>query len=77
MKKNSITKNSKVKIITGDQKGKTGKVTSINRKANTLKIEGLNLQVKHYKARRNNEKSERKVIEGSIHISNVVLCDEM
>lgn len=68
-----IKLNSKVKIISGKNKGKEGTVIAKNNKYSLIKIAGLNLVTKHYKARQQNEKSEIKVFESYIHISNVVL----
>lgn len=68
-----ITKNVTVKILSGDDKGKTGKVILVNKKKSLVKVEGINLVTKHYKARQANEKSGIKIFEHFIHISNVAL----
>ena len=71
VKKNKIIKGIVVKIITGDDKGKSGKILEINRKKNLVKVQGIALVTKHYKARKKDEKSEIKIFERFIHISNV------
>lgn len=69
---NKIIKGSEVKILSGDDKGKTGKVILVNKKKSLVKVEGINLVTKHYKARKQNEKSGKRIFEHFIHISNVV-----
>jgi large subunit ribosomal protein L24 len=68
-----IKKNIKVKIISGDEKGKEGNVIFVDRKKSLVKVEGVNLVTRHYKAKQANEKSGIKVFENFIHISNVAL----
>lgn len=68
-----IKKNNKVKIISGDEKGKEGNVIVVDRKKSLVKVEGINLVTRHYKAKQANEKSGIKVFENFIHISNVAL----
>lgn len=68
-----IKKNSKVKIISGDEKGKEGNVIIVDRKRSLVKVEGINLITRHYKARQASEKSGIKIFENFIHISNVAL----
>lgn len=68
-----IKKGLTVKILTGRDKGKTGKIIEVNYKKNAVKVEGLSLVTRHYKARRQGEKSMIKVFESFINISNVAL----
>lgn len=42
-----IRKNDQVKIMTGKDKGKTGKVVSVLPKENKLVVEGINMYKKH------------------------------
>lgn len=70
---NQITKGATVKVLSGDDKGRTGKIICINKKKSLVKVEGINLVTRHYKARQANEKSGIKVFEHFIHISNVAL----
>ena len=70
---NKIKKNDTVKIITGKDKGKTGKVVSIDTKNNTVKVEGCNMQTKHAKPSQANPQGGIISQEGPIHISNVML----
>lgn len=68
-----VKKGDLVKVITGDDRGKEGKIIEICLKKNKVKVEGIALSVKHYKAKKEGEKSERRVSERFIHISNVAL----
>ncbi|MCQ2548017.1 MAG: 50S ribosomal protein L24 [Clostridia bacterium] len=69
-----IKKNDTVVVITGKDKGKQGKVLSVNPKKNTVVVEGVNMQTKHQKQTRTAQ-SEIKHIEGPINASNVMLYD--
>jgi large subunit ribosomal protein L24 len=62
-----------VKIISGDDKGKQGKVKDFILKKRKIKVEGIAVAVRHQKARSADEKSTKKIIERFIDISNVAL----
>jgi large subunit ribosomal protein L24 len=66
-----IKKDDTVIVITGKDKGKHGKVLKVNPKAETIIIEGVNIQTKHQKQTRT-ARAEIKHQEGPIHISNVM-----
>lgn len=66
-----IKKDDMVVVITGKDKGKTGKVLKAMPKENKVIVEGVNVQTKHQKQTRT-EKAEIKHIEGPIHVSNVM-----
>ncbi len=68
-----IKKDDTVKIITGRDKGKTGKVVSVDMKNSTVKVEGCNMQTKHAKPSQANPQGGIISQEGPIHISNVML----
>lgn len=71
-----------VKVIAGDDKGKTGKVLSLDRKQHKSKngpfvvVEGVNILTKHQKPRARGETGKRVQKEGPIHISNVQALDK-
>lgn len=65
-----------VKIITGDDKGKIGKVSKVLSKKNQIIIEGINLKTKHQKPRQEGETGSIIKQEAPIHISNVMLYSE-
>ncbi len=69
-----IKKNDTVQVVTGKDKGKTGKVLAAFPKDNTVIVEGVNIQTKHAKARQDQPAEIRK-IEGPIDVSNVMYYD--
>ena len=69
-----IKKDDTVIVITGKDKGKTGKVLRAMPKENRVVVEGVNMQTKHQKQTRT-EKAEIKHMEGSIDVSNVMYYD--
>ncbi len=72
-----VKKNDTVYVITGKDAGKTGKVLSADPKSNRVVVEGVNVQKKHAKARRQGEVSGIKQQAGPIDASNVmVFCSK-
>lgn len=69
----NIKKNDKVKILSGKDRGKIGKVLQVLRQENKVSIEGLNLLIKHLRPRRANEKGQRIEFPAFISVSNVAL----
>ena len=61
----------KVKVITGTNKGKEGKVSKVLRKENRVIVEGVNIVKKHVKPGRTNETGGILETEAPIQISNV------
>lgn len=72
MSKANIKKDDMVVVISGAEKGKSGKVLRVDRKADRVYVEGVNIQKKAI--RRSQEKPQGGIIdvEGPIHISNVM-----
>ena len=66
----------KVKVITGSNKGKEGKVSKVLRSESRVIVEGLNIVKKHVKPGRTNETGGILEIEAPIHISNVKVLSE-
>lgn len=66
----------KVEVITGSNKGKSGKAIKVLRKENKIIIEGVNIVKKHVKPGRTNETGGILEVEAPIHISNVKLVSE-
>ena len=60
-----------VVIISGDHKGKKGKILQVHRSKNRVLIEGVNLVKKH--ERKTQETPQGSIVEreASIHVSNV------
>ena len=69
-----IKKDDMVVVISGKDKGTTGKVLKAMPKENRGIVEGVNVQTKHQKQTRT-EKAEIRHIEGPINVSNVALYD--
>ena len=76
-----VRKDDMVKVISGKDKGKTGRVLRVEPKNNRVFIEGLNIQKRHQRprsirdAQRGGEVGGVIEKEGPIHISNVMLLD--
>ena len=64
-----------VRIITGDDKGKEGKVLKTYAKKNQVVVEGLNIVKRHSKPRTNEDKGGIFDIEAPIHVSNVKVVE--
>jgi large subunit ribosomal protein L24 len=67
-----IKKGDMVQVITGKDKGKEGKVIAINKKKNTVLVEGANMITKHAKPSMANQQGGIIHQEGPIDISNVM-----
>lgn len=70
-----IRNGDQVIIIAGNDKGRTGAVTLIDRKRNRVMVEGVNIRTKHQKPTQQNPQGERVEREFPIHASNVMLLD--
>ena len=68
-----IKVNDNVKVLTGKDKGKTGKVLKTLKSENKVVVEGINISKRHTKPRTNNDKGGIFDIEMPIHVSNVRL----
>ena len=71
-----IKKGDMVKVIAGKDKDKEGKVISVNKKDNTVLVEGVNMITKHAKPSMANQQGGIVHQEGPIHASNVMLIHE-
>ena len=70
-----IKKNDTVVVLTGQDKGKKGKVIKAMPKENRVIVEGVNMQTKHQKQTRKIQEAQIMHIEGPIDASNVMLYD--
>lgn len=75
MKKYKIKKGDTVYVNAGNDKGKTGKVLSVNTEKDRVIVEGVNLVSKHTKPNAKQPQGGILKQEASIHISNVNLLD--
>jgi large subunit ribosomal protein L24 len=64
-----------VKVIAGDDKGKTGKVLAIDTKKQRAFVEGINMVTKHVKPTAAKPQGGIEKKEASVHISNLMLVD--
>ncbi|WP_215226249.1 50S ribosomal protein L24 [Echinicola shivajiensis] len=64
-----------VKVLSGDDKGKTGKVLSVNLEKSRAIVEGLNMVTKHVKPTATNPQGGIEKKEAAIHVSNLMLVD--
>lgn len=76
----NIKKGDKVKILSGKDKGKAGKVLQVFPVKERASIEGLNILVKHMRPRKEGEKGQRIEFPAPIRLSNIMFvcptCDK-
>ena len=70
-----IRKNDNVKVIAGNDKGRTGKVLKVFPKESRVIVEGINLRKKHTKPTQRNPQGGIQEKEAPIHSSNVMILD--
>jgi large subunit ribosomal protein L24 len=76
-----IRRDDTVRVIAGKDRGRTGRVKSVDPKNNRVYVEGVNVVKRHIKPRtlRDTQRSQELggivEMEGPVHISNVMLID--
>jgi len=76
-----VRKDDQVKVISGKDKGKTGRVLRVEPRKHRVFVEGLNIQKRHQKPRTIRDTQRGAEVggviekEGPIHISNVMPLD--
>jgi large subunit ribosomal protein L24 len=70
-----VMKGDTVRVVRGDDKGKTGKVLRVFAKTGRITIEGVNIVKRHRKARKAEEQSQIMEMPAPVHASNVMLLD--
>jgi large subunit ribosomal protein L24 len=70
-----IRKGDTVKVLAGDDKLKTGKVLEVFADKNRAIVEGINMVTKHQKPSAGKPEGGIKKMEGTIHISNLMLVE--
>ncbi len=70
-----IRKSDNVMVVSGNDKGKTGKVLKVFPKDNLVIIEGINLRKRHTKASQKHPQGGIIEKESPINVSNVMLLD--
>ena len=70
-----IKKGDNVKMLSGKDRGKTGKVIRVDTSASRITVEGLNVWKKHARPRREGEKGEIVSVTRPVRSSNLaVIC---
>lgn len=70
-----LRKGDTVKVIAGNDKGKTGKVLEVLPEKLRAVVEGINIVTKHEKPSAGKPEGGIKKTEASVHISNLMLVD--
>lgn len=70
-----IRKGDKVRILAGDDKGKEGRVLEVLLDKNRAVVEGANIVTKHQKPSAGKPEGGIKKVEGTIHVSNLMVID--
>ncbi len=70
-----IRKNDNVIVISGNSKGKTGKILKVYPDKLRVIIEGVNLMKRHARPSQRNPQGGITQREASVHVSNVMLLD--
>lgn len=70
-----IRKGDTVKVLSGNDKGKSGKVLEINKAKYRAIVEGANMVTKHTKPSASSPEGGIKTTEAAIHISNLMVVD--
>jgi len=71
--KNRLKKGDIVILLSGNDRGKKGKILSIDKRKNFVIVEGINLAKKHVRPRKQGEQGGIIEKEAPIHISNLKL----
>ena len=75
MSKLHIKKGDTVKVLSGADNGKTGKIINVDREKGRAFVEGVNLVSKHTKPSGANPQGGIVKREASVHISNLMVVD--
>jgi large subunit ribosomal protein L24 len=71
-----LKKNDQVMVVSGKEKGKTGRILSLDLIKGRVIVEGVNMVKKAVKKKNQEDRGGIMDIEGSLHISNVMLVDK-
>ena len=70
-----VKKGDEVKILTGNDKGATGRVLMVFPEKERVLVEGVNMRTHHEKPSQDNPQGGRLKKEASVHVSNVMVVD--
>ena len=76
MRRFHVKKNDEVVVLSGSEKGKRGRVISINGKKERVLVEGARMIKRHMRKSQNHPQGAIVEREGSIHISNVMKAED-
>jgi large subunit ribosomal protein L24 len=75
-----VKKNDRVRVVTGKDRGKSGRVLFVDKHGSRVVVEGLNMVKKTQRPTQQNQKGGIIDIEAPLHISNVMVvcpkCDK-
>jgi large subunit ribosomal protein L24 len=74
-KRLKVKKGDQVKVMSGEDKGKEGRVLEVQTKKDRVIIEGINIVTKHVKPSATNPQGGIEKKEAAIHVSNVMVID--
>lgn len=74
--KMKIKKGDTVKVISGKDRGKTGKVIAVHPKTRTLVVENVNLHTKFERSRQAGKPGQKVVAPSPLPVSKVMLVDQ-
>ncbi len=75
MLKTRLKKNDRVRVISGNHRGKEGKILKLFRDKDRIIVEGVNIIKRHTRPTQKNPQGGITQKEAPIHISNVMLID--
>ena len=75
VKKSHIRRGDTVKVLSGNDRGKTGKVVNVHTSTGKVTVEGVNMVTKHTKPSAQNTEGGRAQQEAPVHSSNLMLVD--
>jgi len=70
-----VRRDDQVKVISGKDRGKTGRVMRVDRERERVYVEGLNIVKRHQRPRTMSDQGGIVEAPGPIHVSNVQLLD--
>ncbi len=69
----NIKKGDTVQIMTGKDRGKSGKVLEVSPKDRRIAVEGLNIRVRYSRPKKQGEKGQRMEVPAALDLSKVML----
>ena len=76
MQRFHVKKNDEVVVLSGAEKGKRGRIISVNGKNSRVIIEGVRMTKKHQRKSQQHPQGTILEREGTIHISNVMKAED-